>query len=44
MHLDMGLFPHYSFTASGQTWGAFLMDLLRDKQGHLGLFPTGVQG
>lgn len=44
VHLDTGIFPHFSFTASGQTWGPFLMDLLRDKQGYLGLFSAGVQG
>lgn len=43
VHLDMGLFPHYCFTARAQTWAPFLKDF-RDKQGYLGLFSTGIRG
>lgn len=43
VHLHMGLFPHYSFTASGQTCGPFLMDFLKAEQGYLGLEPCFLQ-
>lgn len=43
VHLHMGLFPHYSFTAGRQTCGPFLMDFLRDKQGSLGFEPCFLQ-
>lgn len=43
VHLHMGLFPHYGFSASGETRGPFLMDFLSDEQGHLGLEPCFLQ-